>query len=145
MDSIRGTNKRWWNTQALETGKTVSTLTRKGHRESSVTGTQYKLLLGEGAPSGSVVLSRHNTTVEKLWLRRERNWGNWYPHLSLLLPCDLLLLSAIGQTQPEVGGERLSGDAEHGAGLKARQRRVEKSQNTCKPLRAGFCCCYPVW
>lgn len=73
MGSIKGTNKRWWSTQVLETEKHVYPSTERSKKGNSVTGIQYKLLLGEGAPAGPVVLSRDNTTTEKLRLSREGN------------------------------------------------------------------------
>ena len=76
MDSIKGTNKRRWNTQALETGKSIYTLsTKRSKKGNSNSETQYKLLLGEGAPTGSVVLSRDNTTTENTGLAGRETRG----------------------------------------------------------------------
>lgn len=144
VDSIKGTNKRRWHTQALETGKSICTLsTKRSKKGNSNSGTQYKLLLGEEhlqdqwssveitQPLKNTVLAGRETRGTDTLLRSSPT-------------CGLLPLSASGQTQAEVRPRKISRDAEHRADPRARQDRVEKSQQTCKQLIAGFCCCYVV-
>lgn len=120
--SLKETYKRWWNTQALQTRESIYTLALKDRskRGINVTGTQHKLLLGEGAPARSVVLRRDNTITEKNLVATSLSS---HP----VITCHYLLLAKSNQKLEDKGCQRLQNIE---LGPRARQRRVEKSLHT---------------